>query len=211
MNELEIINISELSLSEQDAYNLKIIRELHNTINTGNIYSFKKIIEKQDEDGKKEITLQKFSEKERKRIIEKSKIEESLSVSGYKLYYSKNENSILKIEKEMYLEEGFIPMLKDGGDNIGILMLLSSYIKVNLKKDINTDIFNIKEFEIFNKNTKQKLGNNDFKISDRLKDFVVKDEQNKDIFFFNEIFIDFVEHCYEKMKEKNSEEISNEN
>jgi hypothetical protein len=209
MSELQLIDNSELSISEQELFLITSVRELHNTINSGNIYSFKKIITKQNEEGDISIELQKFSKKTIEIIIEKSLIKQSLGVSGFKLYYSKNNESILKIDNNIDIPHDYVPITADG-TKISIFLLLYTYIKNDLNKNMSTDIFNIKEFDIFDKDLNIRLDDTTFKISKELKDFIVKDDSDKNLFFFNDIFIDFVEHIYLKLKEIEEGVIKNE-
>lgn len=166
---------------------------------SGDTYTFKKVITNIDDDGVETLELQETTEKDIAYQIDKSHIKEFLSASKFKLHYSLNRKSILRIEEINDYQSPFFP-IKHKPERSFLFYYLFDYIRSSLEKDVDKDYFEFSEFIDFSKMIKSKLDENSFDIKKEISQYIQKTEDNKNIFFFDGVFVDMVKTIDEGQK-----------
>ena len=169
----------------------EIVRDIQKKINSGDVYTFKKINTTEDDDGLETSQLHEHSDADIQGLIRDSRINESTEAAGFKIHYSSDKKSILRIESINDYPHNFIPF-RYKADKVAVFYYLHSYIKTELEKDISTDFFQDSEFEVLLKKMKSKMDNESYELKAEMSPFIQRDKLNKKLFFFDGIFVDLV-------------------
>jgi hypothetical protein len=200
--------------SEKSEEILKIQEKISKNILNGNVYSFTKIFESKDDEGNITFEKKNLIKNDRDIILNNSSLREHLSSFDQCLFYSKNENSIFRIKKELYEKyinsDSFILSTKNQlPKSIGILLMFEVFIK-NKNKSLN-DVFYKNTFEEFDEWIKDnyEVENKFNSLSDLIKDNYIEsytsiENKSNQIYYFNDFFYDSIQYLtknIEKIKQ----------